>query len=133
VNLASRLESQTKTYGIGIILGEATRNATPDWAALELDLIAVKGKQETVRIYGLLGDAALAGTPGFAKHAASHARMLAAYRAQDWDGARNALDECRGQAPRFEGFYDLYAERIAYFEVNPPPEDWQGEFIPDTK
>ncbi len=41
VNLASRLEGQSKTYGVSIVIGEATREAAPSWAALELDLIAV--------------------------------------------------------------------------------------------
>ena len=44
VNLAARLEGQSKIYGVPIILGEATRAAAPSWAALELDLVLVKGK-----------------------------------------------------------------------------------------
>src|SRR4029077_11998646 len=54
VNLASRLEGQTKAYQVGVVIGEATPAAAPAWAALELDLIAVKGKAEAVRIYTLL-------------------------------------------------------------------------------
>ena len=42
VNLASRLEGQTKAYGVRIIIGEGTRRLAPDFAALEIDLIAVK-------------------------------------------------------------------------------------------
>ena len=42
---------------VPIVIGETTRHAAPSWAALELDLIAVKGKEEAVRIYTLLGDA----------------------------------------------------------------------------
>ena len=64
VNLASRLEGQSKTYGLAIVIGEATRDAAPSWAALELDLIAVKGKAEAVRVYTLLGDAAYAANTG---------------------------------------------------------------------
>jgi adenylate cyclase len=133
VNLASRLEGQTKTYQVGIIIGEATRAAARSWAALELDLIAVKGKQEAVRIYALLGDAALAQSADFVAHAVDHDRMLARYRAQDWAAAGAALDECRAYDPALAGFYDLYAERIAHFAANPPPEDWDGVFISETK
>ncbi|HWB50729.1 MAG TPA: adenylate/guanylate cyclase domain-containing protein [Stellaceae bacterium] len=133
VNLASRLEGQTKTYHAGIIIGEATRAAAPSWAALELDLIAVKGKAEAVRIYALLGDAALAGSPAFTALAERHAAMLAAYRSQDWRGARAALAECRGCDVGLAGFYDLYAERIAYFETNPPGPEWDGVFTAETK
>jgi adenylate cyclase len=133
VNLASRLEGQTKTYHVGIIVGEATREAAPSWAALELDLIAVKGKHEAVRVYALLGEAELAQSAGFVAHAARHDRMLACYRAQDWAGALAALAECRSYDPALGGFYDLYLERVGYFEANPPTADWDGVFISETK
>jgi len=133
VNLASRLEGQTKTYHVGIILGEAARQAAPSWAALELDLIAVKGKQEAVRIFGLLGDAELSRSTGFLAHTERHDRMLSCFRAQDWAGARAALAECAANSSELVGFYDLYAERIAHFEANPPGPDWDGVFVSETK
>jgi adenylate cyclase len=133
VNLASRLEGQTKTYHVGIIIGEATRAAAPSWAALELDLIAVKGKHEAVRIYALLGDEALAQSPDFLAHAARHDRMLGLYRAQDWAAASEALAECRSRGSEFAGLYELYAERIAYFATNPPGDGWDGVFVSETK
>src|SRR5690348_15993211 len=57
VNLASRLEGQTKTYSVDIIIGQETRKAAPSWAVLELDWISVKGKIDADSIYALLGDA----------------------------------------------------------------------------
>ena len=52
VNLAARLEGQSKNYGVEIILGEETAvNMEKDFAMLELDRIAVKGKEEAVSIY----------------------------------------------------------------------------------
>jgi adenylate cyclase len=133
VNLASRLEGQSKTYGLSIIVGEATREAAPSWAALELDLIAVKGKAEAVRIYTLLGDPAYAETPQFAELAERHAAMLERYRAQDWRAARAALCQCRHADPRLDGLYELYAERLSYFTDNPPAPDWDGVFVAETK
>ena len=133
VNLASRLEGQSKTYHLDIVVGEATRQAAPAWAALELDLIAVKGKQDAVRIYTLLGDAELAKSAEFVVHSQCHDRMLACYRAQDWAGSRAALAACRAYSARLGGFYDLYAERIAFFEANPPGTAWDGVFVAETK
>jgi adenylate cyclase len=129
VNLAARIENQTKTYQVGIIVGEATRAAAPSWATLELDLIAVKGRQEPVHIYALLGDAELARSPAFVAHAARHDQMLGCYRRQDWDGAGAALAESRAGSSELAELYDLYAGRIAYFEANPPGSDWDGVFI----
>lgn len=133
VNLASRLEGQSKTYGLSIVVGEATRAAAPEWAALELDLIAVKGKEEAVRIYTLLGDPTHARTADFTALAEHHAAMLVHYRAQDWPGARAALELCRGRDTRLDELYDLYEERLAYFADNPPARDWDGVFVALTK
>jgi adenylate cyclase len=129
VNLAARLEGQSTTYGVPIILGEATRKAAPTWAALELDLIIVKGKAEAVRVYALLGDSAYARSAEFRHLAQWHATMLARYRARDWAGAREALDRCRGRDVRLEVLYDLYGKRLKYLAVNAPAADWNGVFI----
>jgi adenylate cyclase len=133
VNLASRLEGLSKTYHVDIILGEATRQAAPTWAAIELDLIAVKGKQDAVHVYTLLGSPELARSAEFLAHLEHHDRLLACYRAQDWTGASAALAKCRGYSRQLSGFYDLYAERIAYFVESPPPSGWSGVFIAETK
>ncbi|MEP4192613.1 MAG: adenylate/guanylate cyclase domain-containing protein, partial [Sneathiella sp.] len=54
VNLASRLEGQTKDYGFNIIVGEDTASALPGYALIELDLIAVKGRSRAIKIFGLI-------------------------------------------------------------------------------
>ena len=133
VNLASRLEGQSKTYHVAIVIGEDTRAAAPTWAALELDLIAVKGKREPVRIYTLLGDAEVAHSPEFVAHAERHDCMLAAYRARDWETALALLRQCRGYDAQLCGFYALYEERIAEFTANPPPAEWAGVYYAETK
>ncbi|UPT76138.1 MAG: adenylate/guanylate cyclase domain-containing protein [Elusimicrobiota bacterium] len=63
VNLASRLEGQSKTYGAKVVIGPVTRERAPDFAAIELDLIKVKGKTKPVNIYSLLGSPSSPGTP----------------------------------------------------------------------
>src|SRR6185436_8045144 len=65
VNLASRLEGQTKTYGLATLIGEETRSLAPEFAALEVDLVRVKGKTAPSRVYTLLGNAAHAQTDAF--------------------------------------------------------------------
>ncbi len=60
VNLAARLEGQSKNYGVDIVVGEATRALAPGWAMLEIDRVAVVGKTQAVRIHALLGDRAMA-------------------------------------------------------------------------
>ncbi len=133
VNLASRLEGQTKTYHVDIIIGEDTRKAAPSWAAIELDLIEVKGKEDAVRIYALLGDAELAASPEFRALDARQEAMLRCYRRQDWAGARAVLGRCRRYGPQLRGLYDLYEERIGFYEAHPPGPSWDGVFVALSK
>jgi len=133
VNLAARLESQSKNYGVDIVISESTLATIPGWAALELDLIVVHGKEEAIHIYALLGDEAAGRSASFAKIRAAHAAMIDAYRQQRWQDARAALDPCRSLEPRLADLYDLYAERIAGFMANPPPPDWRGIHVAESK
>ena len=56
VNLGSRLEGLTKQYGVGIIVGEATRDKLGDRYVLrELDRVRAKGKAKPVGIDDQLG------------------------------------------------------------------------------
>ncbi len=134
VNLASRLEGQTKAYGgVGVIIGEAARKLAPNFAALEVDLIAVKGRQEAVRIYTLLGEADKMADPEFQKLEEHHNQMLAAYRGQDWEEVRKLLASCTSLAPNLEPLYDVYRDRIGDFEQNPPGKSWDGVYVATQK
>ncbi len=133
VNLASRLEGQSRVYGVDIIATEETMRQVPDLAWIELDLIAVKGRREAARIYTLLGDGSLTGDDAFTAFAAEHAKMLAAYRNCDWEEARALGHACEKLRPDLDGLYDLFRERIAEFAKNPPPADWDGIFVAETK
>jgi adenylate cyclase len=133
VNLASRLESLTKLYGVPILISEATRRLAPDFAALEIDVIAVKGKSEAVRAYGLLGHPGTASSKDDLQFDATHVDMLGAYRAREWDLARQAAETCRAMRPELSRLYDLYLERIAEFRRDPPGADWNGVYVARTK
>ncbi|HYD31206.1 MAG TPA: adenylate/guanylate cyclase domain-containing protein [Azospirillaceae bacterium] len=135
VNLASRLESQSKGYGVGVVIGEATAEQTGHrFALLELDLIAVKGKTEAVRIHTILGDDAVRKSPGFARLKQAHDALLTAYRDQAWDEADRCLVEARARASgHLDGLYDLYARRIGEGRALAPGEEWDGVYRATTK
>jgi adenylate cyclase len=134
VNVCSRLEGQTKTYGLDIVIGEQTADECAAFAYLELDLILVKGKTRPVRILTLVGDEAVAANPTFAALKVSHDAMLAAYRAQQWGEARHHLHACRAEAPELTmPLYALYEHRIREFEAAPPPPDWDGIYTATVK
>jgi adenylate cyclase len=136
VNLASRLEGQSKTYGVKIILGDATAAAVKEaFAVLELDLLVVKGKSEPEAVWTLLGDGRVRRQSDFQALAEIHADMLEHYRGRDFAGAEARLAACRAFARNFaiEGLYDLYEHRIAAFLAAPPPEDWTGVYTATSK
>ena len=136
VNLASRLEGQSKFYGLKTVLGQSTAAAIQgSYPVLEVDLIQVKGKKEPERVFTLLGDAAVRGSAEFQTLARTHAEMLARYREREWDGAEAALNASRevGRALGIGGLYDLYTERIASFRAEPPPVDWAGVYVATSK
>ncbi|MEE8393307.1 MAG: adenylate/guanylate cyclase domain-containing protein, partial [Rhodospirillales bacterium] len=135
VNLAARLEGQSKAYGVDIVIGETTQAEVPELAAIELDLIKVKGKTKAVHIYALLGDQTVAAEKDFQALESVNSDMLAAYRAQEWEKARTLANWARerGAPYRLDHLYDLYEERIKSFEEAPPPADWDGFFVATTK
>ena len=136
VNVASRLEGQTKYYDVPIIIGSRTaEKAKEQFALLELDLIAVKGKTEPQTIYALLGRDKIAGDIRFQELRKLYSTMLYCYRSRDWEGALEAIELCRSSELNFglTGLFDLYRTRIQAFRESAPPEDWTGIFVAETK
>jgi adenylate cyclase len=133
VNLASRVEGQTKNYGVPILITESTQAAAPQMAAIEVDLVAVKGKATAARLFALLGDETLAATPEFQAHRAEQDSLLAAYRAQDWPKAAAAAAALAARHPEIAGLYRLFADRIAALQADPPGPGWDGVFVATDK
>jgi len=136
VNLAARLEGQSKTYGVRTIIGEATaKRVGGAFATMELDAIRVKGKSEPETIYTLLGPVDGADAPTYEGMQNTVAAMLTAYRKQNWAGALKAIKTTRKtQGPMdLSGLCDLYEARIKEFQRNAPPENWDGVFTATTK
>ena len=136
VNLASRLEGQSKEYGFPIIVGSNTALAVKDaFAILELDFIMVKGKQQPEVIYAIAGREDVARSGHFQRLRNLTIEMLACYRSRDWDGALAAIERGRrsDDAHALALLYDLYEARILGYTTNPPPDDWNGAYALLTK
>jgi adenylate cyclase len=136
VNLASRLEGQSKEYGFPIIVGSRTALAVKEkFAILELDFIMVKGKKEPEVIYAIAGREDIAQSGRFQRLRNLTIEMLACYRSRDWEDALAAIERGRrtDDAHALELLYNLYEARIRGYQENPPPEDWNGAFALLTK
>ena len=63
-----------------------------------------------------------------------HSALLRAYRRQDWAAALHLLDDGLLAATRhLASVYDLYRRRIAQFQIEAPPQNWDGVFTAEEK
>ena len=131
VNLGSRLEGLSKTYGVDIVASESTRKLCPEFVWQELDKVRVKGKDKAVAIFYPL---ALQTNISAEKVAESKTwvQALSAYRAQDWDQCDvHLLNLQRLHSPKF--IYQLYEERVATMRLLPFDPAWDGATNFETK
>lgn len=131
VNLGSRLEGITKVYGVGIVVGEATRRAAPEFVYRELDLVRVKGKNEPVAIFEPVGRAGEVDAAAL-DEIARWDEALALVRAQHWDEARRRIEALAAAHPG-RGLYGLYLDRIEHYRAHPPGPGWDGVTTFETK
>ena len=136
VNLASRLEGQSKNYGVLIVLGPVTAERLgDDYFTLELDCIAVKGKKEGVTIYTVFyNPTSIVEYETWKTDREYHNLMLAHYRKQEWDKAIALVNELRGSFKGgMDNYYDLWLERIEEMRNMGLPSEWDGVFRATSK
>jgi adenylate cyclase len=131
VNLGSRLEGLTRTYGVNVLIGQDTRTRLADWVCREVDRVRVKGKHEPVAIYEPIG-------PRGEVSAQIQAQvdrwdeMLTLLRQGQWSDARQVLQDLERDDPG-RTLYRLYGQRLDRLEADPPAPDWDGVTTFDTK
>ena len=130
VNVASRLEGRTKAYGVGILVGEATRARVQDVVFREIDRVKVKGKDEAITIYEPLGLQSERAVD--AQEMRLWDEALRAYRVQEWAAAEEGLVRLQALNPAC-GLYEVYWKRILDRRSNPPARDWDGVTVFDEK
>jgi adenylate cyclase len=114
VNLAARLEAQTKEYGVFFMFTEHTlKQITVPENLVMLDKIAVKGQTAPVTIYTILNDH---------KYARVINRMVDAYQNREWATCSNQIEIIKDHKWN-DTLAELYAERI---KQPMPIGDWDG-------
>ena len=130
VSLAARLESQTKNYGVLIIISEFTQARVGDeYFTIELDTIAVKGKSIGVTIFTVFYNPDVTVAADWIMAREMHDLMLTYYRKQEWDKAASMCQELVGEFDgKMDDYYTLWQERIADMRTRDLPTDWDGVF-----
>jgi adenylate cyclase len=124
VNLASRLEGQSKPYGVKIVIGPETAEQVLDtYQVVELDLIAVKGKTEPARIYTVLENFDHAGQT-------QHEKFLTLYRQGNWEIAKKFASDLKHRwQGELNNYYDMMIERME----GEPPANFDGVYRATSK
>ncbi len=119
VNLASRLEGQSKPYGVRIVLGQRTAELVQDeYPTVELDCIAVKGKNVGVKIY-TLGET----------DTTLHDTYLQAYYRGDWERAKKQCAKLIALDNELKAYYEAMLERME----EGLPANWDGTYRATSK
>jgi adenylate cyclase len=131
VNLASRLESLNKQYHVKSLISDSVyEKVKGDYLCREIDLVAVKGKAEAVRVYEIIREKAGA-TERDERFKKLFETSLALYRKQKWDSAE------KGFAASLKELDDetssVYLQRIKMLRKDPPPKNWDGDFKATSK
>ena len=135
MNLASRLESLTKHYGVNLMISEYTLaklgSRKQDFLIRPLDLVQVKGKSQAVKIFEVIPT-----WNPIAKEKALLEKYTDAYEnkylKRQFSEAIAAFKEILSQLPDDKAS-KLIKENAENFLKNPPPESWDGVTVFQTK
>ena len=131
VNLASRVESLTKHYGVHTIVTEYTRKNQKHFIFREIDRVKVKGKEQGVGIHEVICRISEI-TPELKNEVQISETALNLYYQQQWPAAKKLFSQLNSENPQNK-LYSLYLQRISEFEQNPPATDWDGVYTHTTK
>jgi adenylate cyclase len=131
VNTASRLEGLTKTYGVGIVAGEAVRQAAGDeFVWRELDRVRVKGRETPLSIHEPI-ERAQEASPVQRDRAQRHEAALAAWRMGRFEESLRAWQALQAEEPCV--LHTLWIDRAQRLRQEPPGPGWDGVYTFETK
>ncbi len=131
---AERIQELSGQYGPAVIVAEDTRKAAErGFAFLEVDYIAAGAHDTPMKLYAMLGSPVMRASPKFRALLTFHDHIFQSVRTQQWDKARELIEQCRKLSGASQKLYDLHLARITYYQDNPPDEEWDGVFRPILK
>lgn len=133
VNLASRLESATKYYGVQVLFSEFTiEKLVGTHHTRELDLIRVKGKNKPVAVFEGLDHHCPESFPRMKETLAAYQKGLLLYRGRRFQEGLAAFSEALAANPE-DGPSTLYLKRCKEFLKTPPDDAWDGVWVMKDK
>ena len=123
VNSAARFESATKQYHVDLLVGGSVEALTREkFVYRAVDRARFKGKTQPIEVFAVLSDAATPAPAWLARWHEAVALFRGARFAEAVPLFRNIAVEIGGE----DFLCGMYLARIAIYEIDPPPADWDG-------
>ena len=137
VNLAARLESSAKQYGVYNFVGENIYEKTKqEFVFRFLDFVRVKGKNIPVKVYELVNSLEKIDNLNI-KLVQLFEKGLDHYYKQNWDQALEIFKDSEKMEEKFISRNTnpslVYINRCKMFKQNPPNKDWDGVWTMKSK
>jgi len=133
VNLASRLEGACKQYRARLLLTEYTFGKLHGtYRSREIDRVLVKGKAQPVGVFEILDYHSEVSFPNIMEVLNFFRYGLRCYRERRWEDAISAFEEALNLNPS-DFLSIMYLQRCEHLKKNPPPADWNGVWVMETK
>ncbi|NQV80529.1 MAG: GAF domain-containing protein [Alphaproteobacteria bacterium] len=133
VNLAARLEGATKYYGAHVLLSEFTvADLKQSHLLREIDLMRVKGKNKPVIIFEAMDHHTDESFVGLEAALAAYNEAFAAVKQRDWKTALAGFESVLSINPQDRPSV-LHRDRVLHYRDNPPPDDWDGVWVMESK
>ncbi|HET7334739.1 MAG TPA: adenylate/guanylate cyclase domain-containing protein [Rhizomicrobium sp.] len=129
--VAKKVRDLSAQYGPAVVVSDDTRKAAErGFAFLEVDFIACMPGNGPIKLHAMLGNPLMRASPKFRALATFHEHIFQSIQTRQWAKARELIEQCRKLSGASQKMYDLHLARVAYFEANPPGDDWDGAFRP---
>ena len=133
VNIAHRLEDANKYYGTSVLICNNTFQRIKGQAEVrEIDLIRVRGMEEPVAIYEVIGHHTEESFPHREAAIGAFNEGLSRYRRRDWTSAARCFRDALAANPQ-DGPSRIYLGRCEIFHDAPPARDWDGVWSVQSK
>ena len=133
VNLAARLESACKKYSSRILISDNTfKNLHGTYRIRDIDDVVVKGKSEAVRIYEVLDYHTDESFPSLMEVVSHFKEGRNHYGKGNWEKAVKSFQRALELHPE-DKLSNIYIERCQHLQESPPPADWNGVWVMETK
>lgn len=110
VNIAQRLEAQTKKYKVSVLVADTTAEDLPDMLFREVDTVTVKGRSQSVTMYEPLGSSDNA-SPALIAQLELHGQAMQHCESGEWEKAFAAFTQLRDTWGPAD-MYDIYLRGI---------------------